>query len=238
MEALVLPARTRTALGKQAKSVLHKHAIPAVLYGHGVTNRNLEIDGLVFGKIFRQAGSSSLVDLTIDDGQAIKVLIHDVQRHPTSDDFTHVDLYQVKMTEKIETDIALNFIGESPAVKEQGGILVRPMDEIRVSCLPGDLVHAIDVDISQLKTFEDHIRIQDLPIPSGLTVLDDVEAIVASVTPPRSEAEIEALDSAVAEDVSTVEKVEEKKDAESDEDAEAETGDKKPEAKKEAKKDE
>lgn len=204
----MLPARRRTAVGKQAKNLVRTNTVPAVLYGHGLENLNLEVGASEFSKIFRQAGSSSLVDLVIDESPAVKVLIHDVQRHPTKHEVMHIDFYQVKMTEKLETDIELDFVGESPAVKEQGGIFVRALDKVQVSCLPGDLVHTIAVDISSIKTFEDRIAVKDIVVPKGITILDDPETIVASVTPPRSDAELEALEGAVTEDVSGVEKVE------------------------------
>lgn len=184
--------------------------IPAVLYGHGVKNENLEIETLALQKIYRQAGSSTLVDLRVDDRTPVKVLIHDVQRDPLRQDITHVDFYQVKMTEKLQADIELEFVGESVAVKEQGGILVRALDRVKVECLPGDLIASLPVDISRLKTFEDRIHVADLAVPKGITVLDRGDEVVVSVTPPRSQAELDELTTAVAEDVSAVEQVEKK----------------------------
>lgn len=233
MDTLTLPARLRTAVGKKANSVRRMKSIPAVLYGHGITNQNLEIDGIAFQKVFRQAGSSSLVDLVIDSQSPIRVLIHDIQRHPTLTSVIHVDLYQVKMTEKLETDIDLHIVGESPAVKEHGGILVRVIDKVKVSCLPADLVPAISVDISQLKNFDDRIAIKDLTIPKGITILDDAETVVTTVTRPRTDAELEALNAAVTEDVAAVEKVEAPK-ADADDDGAA---DEAPAKNKESKKD-
>ncbi len=221
MDTLTLPARLRTAVGKHANALRRTSRVPAVLYGHGVANLNLDIDGGEFQKIFRQAGSSSLVDLVIDQDTPVRVLIHDVQRHPTATTVTHVDFYQVKMTEKLETDIELHFVGESPAVTERGGILVRAVDKVKVSCLPADLVPAIEVDISALKNFDDRIAIKDLTVPPGITIMDDAAMIVTTVTPPRSEAELEALNTAVTEDVAAVEKVEKPKAEEEGEAAEA-----------------
>src|SRR5262245_42619312 len=122
MTAPTLTASRRSASGKHARSLLRHHRVPAVLYGHDVTNVNLEVDQPQFQKIWRQAGSSSLIDLVIDQQPAVKVLIHAVQRHPLRPEVTHVDFYQVKMSEKLQAEVGLNFIGESPAVKELGGI--------------------------------------------------------------------------------------------------------------------
>lgn len=213
METFRLAARRREDVGQKLTPMRRTKQVPAVIYGHGVANQNLVVDGAELQRIYRQAGTTSLVDLVIDQDPAIKVLIHDLQRHPTNSSIMHADFYQVKMTEKLEAEIELVLMGESPAVKEQGGILVRALDTLKVECLPGDLVPSIDVDISGLKTFEDRIHVKDLRVPPGMTVLDNPDEVVASVTPPRSEAEIEALSQTVEEDVSTVGKVEKEKPA-------------------------
>jgi large subunit ribosomal protein L25 len=217
MQTFSLQASTRSATGKRAHTVTRHRRIPAVLYGHGVKNQNLELDPIAFQKIFRDAGSSSLVDLQIGEGSAVKVLIHAIQRHPTRTNVTHVDFYQVKMTETLQTEIELELTGEAPAVKEQGGILIRALDKVKVECLPVDLVSSIAVDISNLKTFDDHIRVADLKLPKGITVLDNPEEMVVTVQAPRSEEEIAALSGEVTEDVTAVGTVEKPK-------AEAEEG--------------
>lgn len=222
MDHLLLPAHRRTAIGKIVDHLRRSRRIPAVVYGHGMESRPLEIDAGVFSRLYKQAGSTSLVDLAVESEKPVKVLIHDVQRHPTTQEIMHADLYQVRMTEKIEAEIDLNFIGESAAVKEAGGIFIRTLDKLKVSCLPGDLVSAIDVDISSLKTFEDRIHVKDIVLPTGLTVMVNGDEVVASVTPPRSEAELEALSGEVKEDVATVE-VEKKGKTDEEEAAEATT---------------
>lgn len=210
MESYVLSANVRSAMGKQAKGLRRLNRVPGVVYGHGVTSVALDLESIQLQKVFRQAGSSSLVDLVVGDAAPIKVLIHDIQRHPTKPIITHVDFYQVKMTEKLETEIELELVGESPAVKEQGGILIRTLDKVKVQCLPGDLVPHIQVDISVLGTFDARIHVSDIKAPKGITILDGADEVVASVTAPRSEAELESLSEVVTEDVTKVESAEKK----------------------------
>lgn len=205
MSTLLLKAQLRAELGKVVDRVRKLQAIPAVVYGHGVASRALTIDAGLFDATLKKAGSTSLVDLTVGEEKPVKVLIHSVQRHPTTSRVIHADLYQVRMTEKLEADIELRFVGESPAVKEQGGIFLRTLDNVKVSCLPTDLVPSIDVDISILKSFEDRIHISDLKVPAGITILNKGEEVVASVTAPRSEAELASLSEKVEENVEAVE---------------------------------
>ena len=124
-----------------------------------------------------------------------------------SGSFLHIDFHQVRMDEEIEANIPLVFVGESPAVKSEGGILVKALDELGVSCLPAHLPHELSVDISVLATFDDQIRVSDIAVPAGVKVSDDPETVVALVERPRSDEEMAALDSKVESDVSKVEGV-------------------------------
>ncbi len=222
MATIVLHAAPRTVVGKAVKKLRLANTVPAVVYGHGVKSRSLAVEAIAFQKVYRQAGSSSLVDLVIGGSAPLKVLIHAVQQHPTKTIPIHVDFYQVKMTEKLTTDIELHFVGESVAVKESGGILIRSLDTVKVECLPSNLVPAIDVDLATLKTFNDKIHVRDIIAPPGVTILDGGDEVVASVTPPRSEEELASLSTKVEEDVAAVEKVEAKKPEDDEETAEPE----------------
>jgi hypothetical protein len=98
------------------------------------------------------------------------------------------------------------------------------LEEVEVISLPDALVHEIEVDATKLVTFDDVIRVKDIVVPEGIEIKSDLEQAVASVQPPRSEAEMAALDAAVDADVSKVEVLTEKKEeagAEGAEDADA-----------------
>jgi len=221
MAELLLRARTRTVEGKKTKALRRNGVLPAVVYGHGQQNRNLELNRGEFIKVYKTSGESTLVDLLVDDSRPTKVLIQDVQFHPTSGQVLHADLHQVKMTEKVHTEIPLAFRGESPAVKELGGVLVKNINALKVEALPGDLVPELVVDISALKTFDDTIHVRDVPRPSGVSILDVPDEVVAVVSPPRSEAELSALQGEVKEDVSAVEKIEKEKEEQQEEEGHA-----------------
>lgn len=148
-------------------------------------------------------------------GKKRNVLIHDVAYNPLSEQILHIDFYQVKMDEKIKAKVPLVFLGESEAVKGEGGILIKNIQEIEIEALPADLPHHIDVDISGLKTFEDKILIKDLALPPNIKIQAEPEEIIASVVPPRSDEELAALEGKVEEKVEEVKVVgEEEKAAE------------------------
>jgi len=194
MPTLILKAKKRVETGKKVDQLRKQGKIPAVLYGHKVKPVSLVLDYSTFEKIFAQAGESTLIDLTVDDQKPVKVLIQDYQLDPKTNQIIHTDLHQVRMDEKLHAEIALNFINEPPAVKELGGILVTAIDSLEVECLPQDLVHEINVDLSSLKTFEDVIHVADIKIPSGLTITHNPHDVVALIQQPRSEKELEGLE--------------------------------------------
>ncbi len=205
---LELVVKIRSELGRQAEKVRESNSIPAVLYGPGVKNLNLLIDYNTFKKAHAEAGETTLIKLKIDDGESKKdrvVLIHDVTRDAVTDRFVHIDFKQIKMDQAINVEVPLNFIGESEAVKAEGGTLVKSIQSVEIEALPQDLISEIEVDISKLETFDDNIYVKDLKVPDTVKLTADKEEVIASVTPPRSEEEMEALEEAPVEGVEDVE---------------------------------
>jgi len=193
-ESMTISAEDRTETRKAVRALRKDGKLPAVLYGHGLKNKMLVINDREFETVYKEKGGSSLIDLKMGDQKPVKVIIHEVQQDPVSGVVTHVDFHQVRMTEKISAEIELSFIGVSKAVKESGGILVKNFSTFKIECLPEDLVHIIDVDISKLETFDDIIRVSDVPLSRGITVKANDDEVVVSVQPPRSEEEIKALE--------------------------------------------
>lgn len=212
MATFVLQAQKRSALRNQVKKLRLAKQIPATLYGRGLVSANLALDYVPFEKAVKRGAVGNLVDLNIASAAAFKALIQDIQYHPLTGRISHVDLWQVKMDEKIKTDIKLNFVGESPAVKGLGGIFIKSFGSVPAECLPGDLVSDISVDISALKAFGDVIHVSDIVVPAGIKILSHAADVIATVAAPRSEEEIAAAAAPVVEDVAAVKvETEEKK---------------------------
>lgn len=196
------------------KQEREKGMIPAVLYGQKKENKSLWLEELAFGKVFEKAGENTVVVLDLEGGAKDNVLICDYQIDPLSGKFRHVDFLRINMKEDVETNVPLVFVGEAPAVKEKGGILIKVLDEVEVKCLPGNIPQEFEVDLTKLVNFEDVIAISDLAIPEGVEILDDPETVIASVSEPRSEEELAELNEKVEEDVSKVSEVKEKTEEE------------------------
>lgn len=205
---LKLVVSERGEVGKNLEKLRASGYIPAVQYGHKKEAVNLSVKEIDFNKVFRAAGESTLIELVHGDKKkGINVLVHDVQLDPLSGRFMHIDFYQVNMDEEIETDIALEFIGEAPAVKALGGVLIRNLDEVKVKCLPKDLPRSLVVDLTQLIDFDSQIKVSDIKLGAGVEMLENNDSIIATVMRPRTDAEMSALEEKVEMDVTKVEGV-------------------------------
>lgn len=185
MEKVQLKTESREINTRTAKHLYRKGLIPVELYGHKVENMHLSVDQIEFEKVLRKAGESSIIELQLPDGATRNVLIQDVERHYLSSQPIHVDFYEVNLKEKLTATVQIEFTGESLAVKALGGTLVKVLNEVEVECLPGDLPHQFDVDISSLSTFEDQILVKDLNVSDKVEIKADPEEVVATVQPPR-----------------------------------------------------
>jgi len=210
---LTLAVKTRQIIGKKVKVLRKKGLLPAVIYGPKIKPISLALDVKEFEKTYQEAGKSSLIKLELPElKKEYLVLIHEVQRDPLTDKFIHVDFYQAPLGEEIEAKVPLVFEGETPAVKELGGTLIKNISELEVKALPQNLPKEIKINVESLITFEDTISIKDLKVPSGVKILKDLDEIVAQVTPPEKVEE--ELEKPIEEKVEEVEKVEEEKEKE------------------------
>lgn len=211
---LSLSVKIRKDLRKKVKTLRKKGLLPAVLYGPKVKNIALELDEKEFEKIYREAGESSLISLQVlDKKEKYLVLIHEVARDSLTGKPIHVDFYQPSLEEEVEVTVPIIFEGVSPAVKDLGGTLVKNISEIEIKALPQKLPHEIKVDVSQLKTFEDHILIKDLKLPDGVKISKSPEEILAFVArPEKVEEELVKPIEEKVEEVKRVEKPEEEKE--------------------------
>lgn len=219
-------AQRRTETGRKVKALRTKGLMPAVMYGHNKETVALSVDQKTFSKLYHEAGSSTLIALKVDDQAPVKVLIHDVEVDALRHQPTHADFYIVNLKEKLRTEVPLVFEGVADAVDILGGTLIHVKDVLEIECLPDDLVSEIKVDLTSLKTFDDTITVADIPVPAGITFLDEPEQTLVSVAEPRSEEELAALDEAVEGEVTTEFETEDGvKEGESEEGSEGEKKD-------------
>ena len=195
--------------------------LPGVLYGNNFPSRNIQLPIKDFQKVYTEAGESTLVYLKLGD-ESYPVIIHDVAVDAVRDSYIHVDFYKVRLDEKIKAEIPVEFVGEAPAVKDFGGILIKNITQIEVEGLPQDLPHNFTVDISVLKNIKDQLTVKDIKIPAGIELKANPDDILVLVQEPISEEQLKAeLETAApsTDDVEVIKK--EAKEAEPAEDGAA-----------------
>src|SRR3989344_3439722 len=198
-----LSVQKRDKFGKNLKNLRKQGFIPAELYGHGIKNEHLAVVGKEFKKVFKQAGENTVVNLVLENKKT-PVLIYDVSYHPTNDRVENIDFYKIRLDEKLKTKVPVEFIGESPAVKDQNGVLIKAMQEIEVEALPTDIPHSIKVDLSRLVELNQSFYVRDLDSLVNVKVLVDPEGVIATIKHQITEEEEKVMAESAIPSVETI----------------------------------
>jgi large subunit ribosomal protein L25 len=159
--------------------------VPAVVYGSSMEPISVSVNGLDLWKVLHsEAGLNAIIELDVD-GKAVTTLAREVQRHPVRGDIMHLDFIEVSLTETVQAEVAVEFVGEPIGVKEDESIIETVRNTVTLEALPTAIPSSIEVDISHLAT-NDVLRIGDLPAIEGVTYLDDEALTMVTVTVPRA----------------------------------------------------
>jgi large subunit ribosomal protein L25 len=191
-----LSAQPRQVHGKAVKNLRRAGVLPAVVFGHDVASNAVQIDAHEFELLRRRTGRNTLLDLTLDGGTPVPVLVHGIQEHPISRAPLHVDLLVVRMTEELQVEVSINFTGESSAVERQGGVLLHLRESVQVRALPDHLPQSVELDISSLEDFDHVLHVSDIVLPPDVTLVTDPGEPVARVQAPRTEEVAEVVEEA------------------------------------------
>ncbi len=209
-----LNAEMRNEVGKnQLNKIRKEDFIPAVVYGKGEETRHIKVNRQQFQKFLRDFGSTGLLHLVID-GENIPTIVKEVQKHPYRDEYLHVDFQQLRMDETVRMTLPITLLGREN-IEIQPSILVQQLDEIEIECLPTDIPSRLEADVSHLD-FSTALFVSDLEIfhNENITILRDADDVVATLTEPISEEELEALDEEIVEEDMEVEVIGEEDDEE------------------------
>lgn len=178
---------------ERPKELRTKGLLPAVFYGRKEQSTPISAKLNEFEKIFKKVGESSVFVIS-GVGDDKEVLIQAVDFDPVTEIPRHADFYVIEKGKKITVSVPIKFVGISPAVKDLGGILVKVLYELEIETFPKDLPHEIEVDISPITKFEEHIQAKDIKLPQGVVLKTDPEEIVALVSEAKDEKEEETVD--------------------------------------------
>ena len=187
MAVIQLKGSRREQTGKGgARKARAAGQIPAVLYGHGETPQPIAVEFREFEVALRGLkGSNAIVNLSVGGGE-VTALVRDVQYDPLSRAIIHLDFQHISLTEQIEVEVPVHFVGTPIGVKDGGGILEHLVRTLRIQCLPTAIPASIDVDVTALDIGQ-NLHVGDLAPGTGYQMMTDADVAVAAVVAPAAE---------------------------------------------------
>jgi large subunit ribosomal protein L25 len=177
----------REVLGKATKKLRREGIIPANITGHNEPPQAVQIDEVLFDRLRRAHHSTSILTLKMPDATTQTALIRHVEHAPKSGKIIHVDFSRVSLNERITAKIPLNFVGESIAVKNEGGVLLHLVEALEIECQAANIVDNLDVDISTIAEIDGSIHAREVKLPQGYTLITDPAEPIAKVASTRAE---------------------------------------------------
>jgi large subunit ribosomal protein L25 len=170
---------------RNARRLRRSGLVPGVIYGGGDEPTHFAVDARILRNTLAHSGA--ILEVSLDGAKGTPVLVKDVQRHPVRGEAVHVDFLRVRMDQAIQTTVTVELVGgdEAPGVVE-GGVLSQETREITIEALPGDIPDSIKHDVSSLE-MNATLTLGAIAAPAGVTVIDDPETLIATITPPTAE---------------------------------------------------
>jgi large subunit ribosomal protein L25 len=185
--------QNRAILGSaESRRLRRQGLIPGVLYGRetpvaiSIPERDLR------HALTSRGGLNAVLDVVVEGGKDHSSVLKEYQLHPVKGHITHVDLQEVRLDQPIHATVPLQLHGDAAGVKE-GGVLSQVTSEINVEALPMEVPEHVEIDVEGMG-MGDTLRLESLQLPQGVTLLDDPETVVATVTQPAREEEPEPVE--------------------------------------------
>jgi len=226
-----LETKYREITGKKVKKLRRDGDLPGVVFSKNEDSINISINKKNFINVFKEAGETSVIELTTKK-DSLSVLIRGYQIHPVTSDILHVDFYKVNLKEKTNAVVPIRFEGEPLIVKSGDAIVLEILNEVEVECLPTDIPNEIVVDISGLEDMDTIITIKDLVYDKEKVEIVGYEENDAIVKLDYAEMEEEEVEEEITEE-EAIEGIEASKEKIKEEEEEEE--DKKPKPKEDKK---
>lgn len=200
MQPIILDVSKREAkLGRGKLNAMRKEGLlPGVIYGQEVEPISFIVQKKEFLKIIGEHGSNAILGVKVDNGKPIQAMVKDVQKHPVTGLYWHVDLGQISLNQVVRTTIPIVFEGEPQGVS-QGGFIQYGDTNVEVECLPMELPQNISLDISQLE-IGDKVVVGDLKLSGDITILGEPEQVIVSIVQSTVEEKVDEPEETLGED--------------------------------------
>lgn len=183
-----LQTERRAQTGKGvARSLRRAGKVPAVIYGHHRAPEALAVDKAALGRLLTGiSAGSTILDVSVDGGAPVKVLIREIQRNPLqASDILHLDLYEVSANEKVTVEVSIHLTGTADGVRNHGGVLDQVMHKLQIRVFPADIPASIDIDVTPLAIGKSFF-VRDLKLEK-VEILNEPNQPICSIVAPRTE---------------------------------------------------
>ncbi len=197
-DTAMLQAEPRTVLGKAVKGLRRQGITPLHLYGAGQPSDSLQASTADLRRVLLRVGTSQPVFVHVGSDRQL-AFVQDIQFHPVRREVLHVDLLRVNVAETVQVEVPVFLEGDAPAARMLGGNLLQTLSTVLVECLPLEVPQSLSADVSGIDDFEKAVRVADLTIPDGVTVITPPEQVVVHAQAPVAAAEDEEGAAAPAE---------------------------------------
>src|SRR3954453_20891483 len=192
-ETMTIEVQPREETGKNAnRRSRARGKIPAVVYGGGKESVSIEVDRKTLVAMRNgHSGETPIFLLKLGDKER-HAMIRNTQVDPVSRQVIHIDFQRVLLDQKVRVAVPVELVGTAVGVKVEGGLIDFVTREVHIECLPADIPKHLEIDVTELHVGQ-HVAAKDIKLPAGVTLLDEPEKVLASLTHTKE------ADSAAAE---------------------------------------
>jgi len=194
-ERIKLQVRDRESTGsREARRLRREGFVPGVLYGAKTKAHPFCVEERELRRVLTGDGGLHVILDVVLEGQKSThpSVLKAYQQDPIRGRLLHVDLHEVRLDQPIQAVVTVQLVGEAAGTKE-GGVLSQVGRELNVEALPLEIPEHIEADVSEMH-IGDTMRLSDLRVPDGVTLLDDPEeTVIATVTLPTRVEEPEEM---------------------------------------------
>jgi large subunit ribosomal protein L25 len=193
MQELKIKATKREVLGKKSRFLRKQGITPAHLFGHSLESLAIQCDTNELLNVVAHAGTTRLISLKLDgDKEAKNVFVREIQKDFLGRELLHVDFFQVRKGEKMTMDVPIVLVGDAPAMKGKGRVMIHGLNLLSIECLPEKVPPQIEVDVTVLLELDQSIYVKDIKLDADIKVHNEPGQLVAKVSELTVKAEEEA----------------------------------------------
>jgi len=184
-DQIVLQAEKRTVKGKKVSTLRREGILPGIIYGKigkkFMDPIMVQMDLHSSSQIIKTLTQSSLVQIEVE-GKQYPVVLREIQKDIIYGTLRHVDFMALDLTQRLQTSVPIELIGEAPAVLNLAAVVVTGISELEIECLPQDMPERIEVDASVLVDMDSVILVKDLVLSDNVEILSPEDEMIAGVT--------------------------------------------------------